>query len=134
VVFSFIFLPLVIAACLPLIGKISKKLIPDVLTNATLAFLLINSILLIKPIFSRGSLLQNINWFGENVNLQIALDGFNLFMLFTISLVSLCITLFSIDYLKHYGHQANFYALLLVMVAGMNGLVLVPDLDRKSVV
>ena len=127
-VFSFIFLPLVIAACLPLIGKISKKLIPDVLTNATLAFLLINSILLIKPIFSRGSLLQNINWFGENVNLQIALDGFNLFMLFTISLVSLCITLFSIDYLKHYGHQANFYALLLVMVAGMNGLVLVPDL------
>lgn len=127
-VFSFIFLPLLIAACLPLIGKVSKKLIPDVLTNAALAFLLLNSILLIKPVFTRGSLLQNITWFGENVNLQVALDGFNLFMLFTIALVSLCITLFSIDYLKHYGYQANFYALLLVMVAGMNGLVLVPDL------
>jgi len=128
VVFSFIVIPLLIAAFMPLIGKFSKKLIPDLLTNAALAFLLFNSLLLIKPIFYQGSIIQNIHWLGEKVNLQIALDGFNLFMLFTISLVSLAISLFSIDYLEHYGHKANFYALLLVMIAGMNGLVLVPDL------
>ncbi|MGB9765236.1 MAG: complex I subunit 5 family protein [Candidatus Saccharicenans sp.] len=127
-VFSFIVIPLLVAAIMPLLGKISKKLIPDVLTNAALAFLLLNSILLIKPIFNKGSIIQNISWMGEKVNLQIALDSFNLFMLFTISLVSLAISLFSIDYLEHYGHKANFYALLLVMIAGMNGLVLVPDL------
>ncbi|HEK85524.1 MAG TPA: NADH/ubiquinone/plastoquinone (complex I) [Candidatus Aminicenantes bacterium] len=127
-VFSFIVIPLLVAAIMPLLGKISKKLIPDVLTNAALAFLLLNSILLIKPIFNQGSIIQNISWMGEKVNLQIALDSFNLFMLFTISLVSLAISLFSIDYLEHYGHKANFYALLLVMIAGMNGLVLVPDL------
>lgn len=127
-VFSFIVIPLLVAAFLPIIGKFSKKLIPDVLTNAALAFLLFNSILLVKPIFNQGTIVQNVNWFGEKVNLQVALDGFNLFMLFTISLVSLCISLFSIDYLEHYGHKANFYALLLVMIAGMNGLVLVPDL------
>lgn len=127
-IFSFIVIPLLIAALLPLIGKFSKKLIPDVLTNAALAFLLFNSILLVKPIFNHGAIIQNVNWFGEKINLQVALDGFNLFMLFTISLVSLCVSLFSIDYLEHYGHKAGFYALLLVMIAGMNGLVLVPDL------
>ena len=127
-VFSFIVIPLLVAAFLPLIGKISKKLLPDVLTNAALAFLLFNSILLVKPIFTNGFIIQNLSWLGEKVNLQIALDGFSLFMLFTISLVSLCVSLFSIDYLEHYGHKANFYALFLVMIAAMNGLVLVPDL------
>ncbi|MCX8159538.1 MAG: proton-conducting transporter membrane subunit [Candidatus Saccharicenans sp.] len=127
-VFSFIVIPLLVAAFLPLVGKFSRKLLPDVLTNAALAFLLFNSILLIKPIFNHGVIVQNLNWLGEKVNLQVALDGFNLFMLFTISLVSLCIALFSIDYLEHYGHKSTFYALFLVMIAGMNGLVLVPDL------
>ncbi len=127
-VFSFIVIPLLVAAFLPLVGKLSKKLLPDVLTNAALAFLVFNSILLVKPIFNQGVIVQNLNWLGERVNLQVALDGFNLFMLFTISLVSLCISLFSIDYLEHYGHKSTFYALFLVMIAGMNGLVLVPDL------
>ncbi len=127
-VFSFIVIPLLLAAFLPLIGKFSKKLLPDLLTNAALAYLVFNSILLIKPIFNQGVLIQNLSWFGEIVNLQVALDSFNLFMLFTISLVSLCISLFSIDYLEHYGHRSTFYALFLVMIAGMNGLVLVPDL------
>jgi len=128
VVFSFIVIPLLLAAFLPLIGKFSKKLLPDLLTNAALAYLVFNSILLIKPIFNQGVLIQNLSWFGEKVNLQVALDSFNLFMLFTISLVSLCISLFSVDYLEHYGHRSTFYALFLVMIAGMNGLVLVPDL------
>ncbi|NPV81982.1 MAG: NADH/ubiquinone/plastoquinone (complex I) [Candidatus Aminicenantes bacterium] len=127
-VFSFIVIPLLVAAFLPLVGKFSKKLLPDVLTNAALAFLVFNAILLVKPIFNQGVIVQNLNWLGERVNLQVALDGFNLFMLFTISLVSLCISLFSIDYLEHYGHKSTFYALFLVMIAGMNGLVLVPDL------
>ncbi len=127
-VFSFIVIPLLVAAFLPLIGKFSKKLLPDLLTNAALAFLVFNAILLVKPIFNQGVIVQNLTWLGEKVNLQVALDGFNLFMLFTISLVSLCISLFSIDYLEHYGHKSTFYALFLVMIAGMNGLVLVPDL------
>ncbi|MBC7350678.1 MAG: hypothetical protein H5U05_12080, partial [Candidatus Aminicenantes bacterium] len=53
-VFSFIVIPLLVAAFLPLIGKFSKKLLPDVLTNAALAYLLFNSILLVKPIFHQG--------------------------------------------------------------------------------
>ena len=49
-------------------------------------------------------------------------------MLFTISLVSFAVTLYSINYMEHYGAKANYYALLLLMIAGMNGLVLTTDL------
>ena len=40
----------------------------------------------------------------------------------------MCVGLYSINYMEHYGAKANYYALLLVMVAGMNGLVLSQDL------
>jgi multicomponent Na+:H+ antiporter subunit D len=49
-------------------------------------------------------------------------------MLFAISLVGLSAAVFSIDYMEHYGAKANYYALFLVMIAGMNGLVLSADL------
>ena len=49
-------------------------------------------------------------------------------MLVAVSLVGLAASLFSIDYMEHYGAKANYYALYLVMIAGMNGLVLVTDL------
>jgi multicomponent Na+:H+ antiporter subunit D len=42
--------------------------------------------------------------------------------------VSLGVGLYSIDYMERYGAKANYYALLLVMVAGMNGMVLSNDL------
>ena len=49
-------------------------------------------------------------------------------MLMAIALVTLCVGLFSINYMEHYGAKANYYALLLMMMTGMNGLVLVTDL------
>ncbi|MCK7471579.1 MAG: hypothetical protein MZU95_13005 [Desulfomicrobium escambiense] len=51
-------------------------------------------------------------WLGEAVNIRLALDGFSLFMLVAISLVGLAVSLFSIDYMEHYGAKANYYALL----------------------
>jgi len=49
------------------------------------------------------------------------LDGFSLFMLFAVSLVGFAISLFSIDYMDHYGSKAEFLCPFLVMIAGMNG-------------
>ncbi len=57
------------------------------------------------------------------------MDGFSLFMLIGHRPRRRCASgLYSIDYMNHYGSKANYYALLLMMVAGMNGLVLVTDL------
>ncbi len=127
-IFLFIALPLVIAGLLPLLGRLSKRVLPDALANAVLLFLLVESVLMGKQLAGSGPYVRTFSWLGEPVNLRLAVDGFSLFMLFTISLVGLCAGIFSIDYMKHYGAKANYWALFLVMIAGMNGLVLSADL------
>lgn len=124
----FVVLPLIVAGLLPLIGKVSRRVLPDVLANATLLALLIYAVVAGRGLIANGPVLQQLSWLGEAVNLRLALDGFSLFMLVAVALVGLAACLFSIDYMEHYGAKANFYALYLVMIAGMNGLILATDL------
>jgi multicomponent Na+:H+ antiporter subunit D len=127
-IFLYIGLPLAVAAVLPLVGKASKRVLPDILANAALAGLLVYAATGARALLAQGPIIQQVRWLGDAVNIRIALDGFSLFMLMVIQLVSLCVGLYSINYMEHYGAKANYYALLLVMVAGMNGLVLSQDL------
>ena len=127
-IFLFIALPLVVAGLLPLIGKISKKVLPDILANGVFLVLLCYAVFVGKSLISKGPIVQQLVWLGEPVNIHMALDAFSLFMLFTVALVGLCVGLYSIDYMEHYGDKATYYALLLIMLAGMNGLLIVTDL------
>ncbi len=124
----FVALPLVVAGVLPLVGKVSRRVVPDLLANATLLVLFVTAAVAGRPLLAEGPVLQQLSWLGEAVNLRLALDGFSLFMLLAVSLVGLAACLFSIDYMEHYGAKANYYALFLIMIAGMNGLVLATDL------
>lgn len=124
----YVALPLIVAGILPLAGRISRRIIPDILANATLLFLLVWTAVALRPLISDGPVVQQISWLGEQVNIKLALDGLSLFMLLVVSLIGLGASLFSIDYMEHYGAKASYYALLLVMIAGMNGLVLSADL------
>ena len=127
-IFLFVALPLVVAGILPLVGKVSKKVLPDILANGVLAALLALAVVQGRSLISGGPDIETFTWLGEPLTLRLALDGFSLLMLVTVALVGFCITLYSINYMDHYGAKANFYALFLVMLAGMNGLVLVTDL------
>lgn len=124
----FVVLPLIMAGLLPLIGKVSRRVLPDALANATLLALLVYAVIAGRGLIANGPVLQQLSWLGETVNLRLALDGFSLFMLMAVALVGLAASLFSIDYMEPYGAKANFYALYLVMIAGMNGLILATDL------
>jgi multicomponent Na+:H+ antiporter subunit D len=124
----FVVLPLIVAGLLPLIGKVSRRVLPDVLANATLLVLLGFAAVAGRSLIAGGPVLQQTSWLGEAVNIRLALDGFSLFMLVAVALVGLAASLFSIDYMEHYGAKANYYALYLVMIAGMNGLILATDL------
>jgi multicomponent Na+:H+ antiporter subunit D len=127
-IFLFIIVPLVLASLLPLVGKFSKRVLPDLLASAAMLFLLVYAVVSARPLIANGGVIQQAFWFGAPLNIRLLLDGFSLFMLFTISLVSFAVTLYSINYMEHYGAKANYYALLLLMIAGMNGLVLCGDL------
>ncbi len=124
----FVALPLIMAGILPLVGKISRRVLPDLLANGVFLFLLVYAVVAGKPLTAGGPVLQQLSWLGEAVNIRFALDGFSLFMLVGISLVGLGVCLFSVNYMERYSAKATYYALLLIMTAGMNGLVLATDL------
>lgn len=126
--FLFIAIPIGVASLLPLLGRISKRVLPDLLGNFTLVFLLGYTVWMGKEVSQSGVIVQQLEWFGEPLAIVLALDGLSHLMLFTVSSVALCVTLFSIDYMKHYGEKAAYYALFLTMIAGMNGLLLSPDI------
>ncbi|MFH0807552.1 MAG: proton-conducting transporter membrane subunit [Elusimicrobiota bacterium] len=129
-VLGFIILPLIVAGILPLLGKLSKKILPDFLSNITLLVLAGYCFNFVWEVVSGKSYVNQLNWFGLPVGITLRLDALSLLLLFTISIVSLGVTLFSIDYieLKQYGSKPTYYALILLMVAGMNGIVLSNDL------
>ena len=124
----FLFLLLALAAVLPLVGRLSKRVLPDILANAVFFVLVVNAFVLGRRLPAGEPLVHQVTWFGEPLGLRMAIDGFSLFLLLAVALVSLCVGLYSISYMEHFGAKANYYALLLIMVAGMNGLILSTDL------
>jgi multicomponent Na+:H+ antiporter subunit D len=128
VIFLYIGLPLLAAAVLPLVGKISKRVLPDVLANGVFLTLFVLAVTSGRRLIGAGPVLQQFRWMGEDVGISLAVDGFSLFMLMAIALVTLCVGLYSINYMERYGSKSVYYALLLMMMTGMNGLVLASDL------
>ena len=125
-IFLYIGLPLLVAALLPLVGKVSKRVLPDLLANGVFLVLLVLAVTSGRRLIGRGPRPPAVPLAGRGRPAsRVALDGFSLFMLMAIALVTLCVGLYSINYMEHYGAKANYYALLLMMMAGMNGLVLV---------
>ncbi|MCM8764099.1 MAG: NADH/ubiquinone/plastoquinone (complex I) [Candidatus Omnitrophica bacterium] len=126
--FIFIGVPLAVAGFLPLVSRVSKKFLPDFLSNLCLVLLLGASLSIFNLWPGAGRFSHSLEWFGSHLSLVLALDGLSVLMLFTVSVVSLAVGLFSIDYIDRYGSRATYYAILLVLVASINGIVLATDL------
>ena len=62
----------------------------------------------------------------EAINLII--DGMAAFFLITICLISFCIMLFSLRFMEHYTAKWKFYALFLLLLTGVNGVIIAGDL------
>ncbi|GAB4377396.1 MAG: proton-conducting transporter membrane subunit [Calditrichia bacterium] len=54
-------------------------------------------------------------------------DALSQLLIFIIALISLAVTFFAIPYMQQYTAQSKFYALYLLMLAGMNGVILTGD-------
>ncbi len=123
----FIAIPLAVAGFLPILSRLWKGL-PDILGSLTMAMLLGLGLSQIPAVAGGGSILWQAGDTGLPLRIGLMMDGFSLLMLVTIAMVSLFACIFSVNYMEHYGGKGSYYALFLVMVAGMNGLVLTTDL------
>jgi len=80
-----------------------------------------------------GLCLRFIPLHGETLtlralNTQFSVDGLSLLFLVVVNVVGFFCILYSIDYMNHYDGRGKFYALLLLMMLGLNGVLLVRDL------
>jgi multicomponent Na+:H+ antiporter subunit D len=122
----FVFLPVAAAALMPVFEKVWKDLV-DFLANATALALAVLALTFIVPLRIHGPMIVNLNELLQ-FSMTFYLDGLSLLMLLVINAISLMALIYSIEYMTRYGGKARYYALFLLMMAGMNGVVLSHDL------
>ncbi len=99
-----------------------KPRISDVLANIASGALVVISLLLLS---ARG--VYSIGGWQAPVGIVFVVDGLSAFMLVTVAVIAFAATLFSVRYMDRYSARPKYYALFMLMVAGMNGAVLTGD-------
>ncbi len=126
----FVILPLAAAFLIPIVGKFVEGF-QKTISNLVFLFL---AVLGIWFLFDRNSEALSYTLGGwEPVNgipiaIYFVMDGLTVIMLSIINGMAFLAGFYAISYLSRYTAPNNFYALLCLMVAGMNGVVLTGDL------
>jgi multicomponent Na+:H+ antiporter subunit D len=123
----FILLPLAVAAVMPLLDRISRRL-PDALAIMVIAALFVMECGYVTMVSGGEAFYWSATKYGVAAGFSLMLDGLSLLFLITISLIGFFSAIFSSAYMESYGKKSTYYALFLLMIAGMNGLVLTRDL------
>lgn len=123
----FIVLPLAVAAVMPLLDRFSRRL-PDMLAVVILAALFVMECGYISMVSGGEACYWSATKYGVAAGFGLMLDGLSLLFLITISLIGFFCAIFSSTYMESYGKKSTYYALFLLMIAGMNGVVLTTDL------
>ena len=129
-VILFVIIPLGSAFLIPIIGKF----VPHFQKAISLLSLLFLCILILNYLFSGNtqSIVYKVaGWEAvENVpvGIYLVLDGLSAFLLLIINSLGFLVVIYSFSYMRKYTAENNFYTLLCLMIAGMNGVVLTGDL------
>ncbi|MFO8012087.1 MAG: proton-conducting transporter membrane subunit [Phycisphaerae bacterium] len=125
-------LPLAGGFLMPLVGRLtgrnrSAAALPILLTLAVLVLAVWLLLAADEPI---------TYWVGGwdfPVGISMVADGLSRLMVVVVATISLVALLFSIDYMARFTSPGLYYALFMLMVAGMNGVVLSGDLFNMFV-
>ncbi len=123
----FVIIPLGAAFLISLLGK-KTKYVADVLANLGTLSLFIFSLYSITAVSVKGMIVYKTGGWMPPIGIAMVLDGLTSFMLVTVNLVSLVVTLYSINYMQKYTDKWKFYTLFMLMLAGMNGVIITGDL------
>lgn len=99
---------------------------------AILANLVLSSFLLMT-VYRESMLLSFMGSWRPPIGITLVVDGLSSFMLIIINFIALMASLFSINYMERYTSKYKFYALLMLLVGGMNGIAITGDLFNMFV-
>lgn len=125
----FIAIPLGAAFILAMLGKARHSFV-DLLANIATAFLLI---LAISVIGVKGTTTYVMGRWLPPIGIVLVLDGLSILMLVMVNLISFLATIFSISYIERFTAKAKFYAMFMLMIAGLNGVILTGDIFNMFV-
>jgi NADH:ubiquinone oxidoreductase subunit 5 (subunit L)/multisubunit Na+/H+ antiporter MnhA subunit len=113
--------PLLGAFLLPLLGRLSTWL----RNVAALAFVLtsLGCVLALLPVVLGGEKVAIVHPLALGVNLFLQADLLGLFMAMVSSLVGAVIVFYSWGYVARYGHQQEYYTMVVLFLGAMMGLV-----------
>lgn len=124
---AFVVVPLAGAFVNALLGKRLSGL-PDLLGSLVTLVLLGLSLLALQSVGSDSMLVYPVGGWSPPIGIAMVLDGLTVFMLVTVNLVAFAVSVYARDYMERYTSKRLFYSLLLLMVAGMNGVIVAGDL------
>ncbi len=125
-----VIIPLFSAFLIMVIGRLMRNL-PRYFTSSILLLLLVTSYYAWLHTGSEVTVYKVGGWQAVNkipIGIYMILDGFSVIMLCVISTIGFLSAVYSISYMKRYTGENYYYALLCLLVAGMNGVVLSGDL------
>jgi len=123
----FVVIPLGAAFITSIVGR-RIKWMPDFMGLAATFGLFLSSCFSVKLVNLYGTLVYSVGAWKPPVGIAMVLDGFTSFMLVTVNLVALAISVYSINYMERFTSKWKFYTLFLLMLGGMNGVVVTGDL------
>lgn len=116
-----------------LICLVKKKRFADFLANLCTFSLFILSIYTIQLLRTQGVIVYKMgNWIPP-IGISLVLDGLTVLLLVTVNLISFVSCYYSLAYMEKYTEKAKFYALFLLMLTGMNGVILTGDMFNMFV-
>jgi multicomponent Na+:H+ antiporter subunit D len=111
--------PPIAVLLMPWASRLGKRA-ADLLAIVATGILLFGTLRMI-PLPANG---LSFGFFGS----RFALDSVSLLFLVVVNSVAFACTIYSTAYIGHYSGRGKFFALLLIMVSGLNGMLLVRDL------
>ncbi|HEX38102.1 MAG TPA: NADH/ubiquinone/plastoquinone (complex I) [Candidatus Cloacimonetes bacterium] len=124
---QFIFVPLLAAFLIVLFAR-KKENVAAIIALAACAWILIVAVIGFLKLPAHGGLiLENTSGWKIPYTIALVLDNLSSFMLIVVSLIGFLSAFYSVQYLNHFNGKWNFFALFMLMMTGMNGVILTGD-------
>jgi len=110
-------------------------LLGDVLSNIVSILTLGFSVYILYNLNSvpNNVLTYRVGGWVAPVGIMLVVDHLTVLMLITVNLVALCCCIYSISYMEKYTDKWKYYALFMLMLAGMNGVIITGDIFNMYV-
>jgi len=122
----FVIIPLLSGFVLAMSGKRNK--FAELVALITTSLLLFLSVLLFPLINASGTIFYQLSGWKVPYTISLVVDNLSAFVLFLVSLVAFFSTLYSIGYMRRFSSLSNYYGLLMLLIAGLNGVTITGDL------